>query len=134
MNLRVIYKARPQAVSRVVGLLRKEGFNPTVLDHPDATYTYASKWTNLVRIAVPPTEVEGARSVLAAWENSIRPSVDSLANSLFVQLVYSLLITLVIGAILFALDYPARKFLPWLFLVWILILIVVANLPRIFKK
>lgn len=134
MDLRVIYKARPQTISRIVGLLRDEGFSPTVLDHPDITYAYASKGTHLIRIAVPPTEVPGARSCLTRWEKNNQPSVDKLSSKLATQFVYSILITALFGAILFGLGYPPGSFLPWLFLAWIPVFIVTANVQRILKK
>ena len=134
MDLRVIYKARLESVSRIVGLLEKEGFSPTVLDHPDATYAYASRFTNLIRIAVPPTGVPGARSLLARWEKTTQPSVNRLARTFLTQLIYSILATALFGAILFALGYHPRTFLPWLFLAWIPIFAVTANLHKILKK
>ncbi len=134
MELRVIYKSRPQAVSRIVNLLRDEGFSPTVLDHPDTTYAYASKGTHLIRIAVPPTEAPPARSCLARWEKSARPSVDKLSYKLSTQFVHSILITALFGAFLLALGYPLGTFLPWLFLVWIPVFVVIANVQRILKK
>ena len=111
MDLRVIYKARHESVSRIVRLLEKEGFSPTVLDHPDTTYVYASRCTQLIRIAVPPTEAPGARSLLARWEKTTGPSVDRLARTFSTQLIYSILATVLFGAILFALGYHLRTFL-----------------------
>ncbi len=131
MDLRVIYKARPESVSRIVGLLRKEGFSPTVLDHPDSTYAYASGWTNLIRIAVPHDQARQAKSILAKWEQSIEPAADQLNRRFRTQLFYSLLIVLVLGAILLACGVFSTELLLLLFFVWLAAFIIISNVPRI---
>ena len=33
----IVYKARPESVPKILGLLRQEGLNPIALDNPDGT-------------------------------------------------------------------------------------------------
>ena len=134
MNNVVVYNASPQALRRVLGVLRKEGFSPVVLDQPDATIAYASGYTNLIRVAVPSTEAPAARSVLARWEQEDQPQVEGLARRLTTQLLYSILIVAFMGAIFYFLGQLTSGSVALLFVLWIIVFVVIANVERIIRK
>ena len=134
MNQVVIYEASPQSLPQVLSLLRKEGFSPVALDQPDATYSYAAKYTNFIRIAVPDTEAPAARSVLAAWEKEGQPRVEGLARRLTTQLLHSVLIVAFMGVIFYFLGQLTTGSAALLFVLWIIVFAVIANVERIIRK
>ena len=98
----IVYKARPEAVARILGLLRKEDLNPVALDNPDGTQQLYSGFTYLVRIAVPKDEADKARSVLAQWEEHEKPTVNRLSRQFSIQIAYALLgLGIIYGIFLF---------------------------------
>ena len=134
VNQIVIYTASHQTVSQVLSLLRKEGFSPVALDQPDAVYSYAARYTNIIRIAVPPTEASAARSVLAQWEKDGQPQVDSLARRLTIQLLYSILIVALMAIVFHFLGQLTPTGVALLFVLWIIVFVVIANVERIARK
>ncbi len=134
VNQVVIYEASPQTLPQVLRLLRKEGFSPVALDQPDATYSYAARYTNFIRIAVPPAEAPVARSVLAQWEKEGQPQVDNLAKRLTTQLLYSVLIVTFMGAIFYFLGQLTSGSVALLFAMWIIVFVVIASVERIIRK
>ncbi len=85
-----VYRARPEAVPNILGLLKKEGLNPVTLDAPDSVQRFISGFNYLVRIAVPQDEIIRARSALTEWEKSIKPKVDKISHQLSVRVSYAL--------------------------------------------
>ncbi|MHC4680527.1 MAG: hypothetical protein ACYTEK_17720 [Planctomycetota bacterium] len=66
MDIVVVYEANPESLPAVLGLLRKEGFNPTTLENPSAAAALSGcgKASYLICVAVPSDEASGAKS---AW-------------------------------------------------------------------
>ena len=91
MQQAIVYKARPEAVPRILELLRKEDLNPVALDNPDSTQRHYSAYNYLVRIAVPEDETHKARSILAEWEKSVKPTLDRISHRFSVRLAWVLL-------------------------------------------
>ncbi len=73
MNMVVVYKTNPESVQAVLGLLRKEGFNPTTLENPStaAVLSGAGHATYLISITVPSEEAKGAKSVLRMGQGPV---------------------------------------------------------------
>ena len=82
----IVYKARPESVLKILGLLRQAGLNPVALDNPDGTQQAYSGFNYLVRIAVPEDEAHKARSILAEWEKSVRPTLDRISHQCSIRL------------------------------------------------
>ena len=134
MSLVVVYKAQPESVSRVIGLLRKEGLNPVTMDHPSAVSLYTAKGTLRIRIAVPRDEVKSARWVLTKWEKSREPEVRNITGELRTQVLYSVLVTGGAALVFAAVGMLRFDTVPWLLLVWFGAFVLVANIKRISKK
>ena len=69
MDMVVVYKANPESLQTVLGLLRKDGFHPATLENPSSA-PVRSGGTYLISITVPRDEVAGAKSVLRKWDNA----------------------------------------------------------------
>ena len=87
----IIYKARPESVLKILGLLRQAGLNPVALDNPDGTQQAYAAFNYLVRIAIPKDESQEARAVLEQWEKEVKPEVDKLSRQFSRQWLYVLL-------------------------------------------
>ena len=103
-----VYRARPEAVFKILGLLSEEGLDPVALDDPDATLRLYSAFTYLVRIAVPEDQADKARSVLAQWEEEIKPQVDKIGRKFTTRIIYALLVVAIIyGVLLLSKNWSA---------------------------
>ena len=72
MNAVVVYKANAESLQKVLGLLRKEGFNPTTLDNRVSATNLngAGRATYLISVAVSRSEAAGAAAVLKKWDKA----------------------------------------------------------------
>jgi len=77
VDIVVVCKANPEWLQTVLGLLRKEGFNPTTLEDLSGAVALSGcgKVTYPISVAVPAEEVSGATSVLRKWEQAQMPIV-----------------------------------------------------------
>lgn len=134
MELIVVYKANPDSVSKVMRLLRENGFNPVALENPSSIALHASKGTYAIHIAVPREEVRGAKSVLRKWEESLEPGIEKITRKLGTQLFYSVLVVIFISTIFYFYGIFSVGTVPLLFLIWLVSFVTIANAGKILKK
>ena len=127
----VVYKANLESVQTVLGLLRKEGFNPTTLENPSsaAVLSGAGKATYLISITVPREEAEGAKSVLRKWDKARQSEVKQTTGKLAGPLLFSAMVVAVL-AIIFLFMGILWDNVPLLFVIW---LVVFALLTKVVK-
>ena len=77
----VVYKASEESLQIVLGLLRKEGFNPTTLEDP-VIIPYRGRTTHVIHVAVPRDEARGAASVLRRWDEAQEADVKKATQAL----------------------------------------------------
>lgn len=131
MDIVVVYEANPESLQVVLGLLRKEGFNPVTLENPGHVVYRGS--ANLVRIAVPRDEAAGARSVLRKWDEVREPEVKRMTDKLAGPLLCSVVVVTVLAVIslFFGIFVDAA---PLLFVIGIVVFAFMANVEKIGRK
>lgn len=135
MDAVVVYKANPESLQIVLGLLRKEGFNPMTLENPGSADTLhgGGRATYLVSIAVPRDQALGAKSVLRRWDKARQSDVDQMTGKLAGPLIFSIIASGVLALILF-LSGVLWDAVPVLFVAWITFFALAANTDRIKLK
>lgn len=135
VDIVVVYKVNPESLQTVLGLLRKEGFNPTTLEDPSgaAALSGCGKVTYLISIAVPAEEVSGAASVLRKWEQAQVPKVKSMIEKLAGPFLCSVMVAGVLAVILLVLGILLET-AALLFLGWLVVFALLANAERIVLK
>ena len=133
MEAVVIYKANIDSVQRILQLLRKEGFHPAALENPDPVTTHYSRATYLISIAVPPEEAPGATSVLRKWEESRQTYVREVTSKLYRSLAYATAATVIFALIFLLFDFLSDG-APLLFVFWLVVFALLANLETIRRK
>ena len=135
----VIYKSDTSTAAEALKVLRRRGISAVQVDNPDPTFSWASKGTNRVRIAVPKDQASEARSILADWERSCAPRADRLARSFRKQAAASLAIAiavmaayrLLVDGTLAGIDW---NIIPGVLFLWFITLVILANATRITGK
>lgn len=119
-ELVTIYKAIPEDVSRIVGLLQSRHLHPVVLDDAGKLGAYRNQ-THEIRIAVPETERDMALGILAETEQKdgarLRPLIN-VTNAIVLLVIAVLGFVAVVGL----LDTSGK----WFAAVWIVLTAVVA--------
>lgn len=135
MDIVVVYKANPESLQTVLGLLRKEGFNPATLEDPStaAALSGCGKATYLISVAVPREEAAGAVSLLRKWEQAQMPKVKSVVEKLAGPFLCSVMIAAVLAVILLLLGILLEA-TALLFLVWIVLFVLLANAEKVARK
>jgi hypothetical protein len=132
MDVVVVYKANPESLQKVLGLLRKEGYNPTTLDNrvSAADLHGAGRATYLVSVAVPRTEAAGAASVLRKWDKDRQSEVKEMTGQLAGPFIFSALVVAVLAIVLllFGVLLDTVALLP---VVWIVVFALAANAGKI---
>jgi hypothetical protein len=126
MDSVVIYKATPDSLQTVLGILRKEGFNPATLENPGVA-PVRTGGTYLISITVPRDEVAGAKSVLRKWDQAQQSEIEKATSRLAGPLIFSVMVIAVLTIIFFVLGILWNN-VPLLFVIW---LVVFALLARI---
>src|SRR4030042_552168 len=98
MDMVVVYKANPESVQTVLGLLRKEGFNPATLENPSSA-PVRSGATYLISVTVPREEALGAKSVLSKWDEARQSEVEQTTGKLAGPLLFSVMVIAVLAII-----------------------------------
>jgi hypothetical protein len=131
MDMVVVYKANPESVQTVIGLLRKEGFAPTTLENPSspAVLGGTGKATYLISITVPGDEAEGAKSVLKKWDEARRPEVEKTTGRLAGPLLFSVMVVAVL-AIIFLFTGILWDNVPLLFVIWLVVFALTAKVVK----
>ncbi|MHC4434646.1 MAG: hypothetical protein ACYTBS_22635 [Planctomycetota bacterium] len=132
MDTVVVYKANPESLQKVLGLLRKEGFNPTTLENRvSATDLHgAGRATYLISVTVPRDEASGAASVLRKWDKDRQSEVKEMTGQLAGPFIFSALVVAVLAIVLllFGIFLDAVALLP---VVWIVVFALAANAGKI---
>jgi Flp pilus assembly protein TadB len=131
----VVYKTNPESLQMVLGLLRKEGFNPTTLEDPSsaAALSGCGKAAYLISVAVPRDEAPGAACVLRKWEQAQKPEVKSAIEKLAGPFLASLMVAGVLAVVLLFLGI-LLEVAALLFLVWVVTFALLANAEKISRK
>jgi len=119
-ELVTVYRAPATDVSRVVGYLQGRNLNPVVLEDADATGAYRSG-AREIRIAVPQTQQDAARAVLAELEKQdqarLSPTVK-VANRVVLLVIAALSFVALVGL----LDQGGK----WFLAAWLVVTAAVA--------
>jgi len=128
MDSVVVYKANPESVQNVLGLLRKEGFNPATLENPStpAILGGAGEGTYLISITVPREEASGAKSVLSKWDATRQSQVEQATGKLAGPLIFSVMVVAVL-AIIFLFMGILLDAAPLLFVIWLVVFALLAK-------
>ncbi|HUV65782.1 MAG TPA: hypothetical protein VMW24_17935 [Sedimentisphaerales bacterium] len=131
----MVYKANPESLQTVLGLLRKEGFNPTTLEDPSAgaALSGCGKATYVISVAVPRDQAPGAKAVLRKWDQTQLPKVKGLVGKLAGPFLASVMVAGVLAFILLLLGILSDA-AALLFAVWAVIFALLANAERIVEK
>ncbi len=135
MNSVVVYKANPETLQVVLGLLRKEGFNPTTLENPSSAdvLSGAGKATYLISVTVPADEESAARSVLRKWDEERMSEVNEITVKLAGPFLLSVIIIAVL-AFIFLLAGILADAAALLFVIWLVVFALAANINKIMQK
>jgi len=125
MDMVVVYKANPESLQTVLGLLRKEGFNPATLENPGIA-PVRSGGTYLISITVPRDEVLGAKSVLSKWDEARQSEIEQTTGKLAGPLLFSAMVVAVL-AIIFLFMGILLDAAPLLFVIWLVVFVLLAK-------
>lgn len=128
MDSVVVYKANPESLQTVLGLLRKEGFNPATLENPGLA-PVRTGGTYLINIIVPRDEAEGAKSVLRKWDEEQQTEIIQTTQKLAGPLLFSTMVTAVVAIIFLFLGILGDN-VPLLFVIWLVVFAVMANVVK----
>ncbi len=131
MDFVVIYKANPESLQTVLGILRKEGFNPTTLENPSsaAVLSGAGKATYLISITVPREEATGAKSVLSKWDDARQSEVKETTGKLAGAFLFSVMVVAVL-AVIFLFMRILWDNVPLLFVIWLVVFALLAKVVK----
>ncbi len=131
MDSVVVYKANPESLQTVLGLLRKEGFNPTTVENPSsaAVLSGAGKATYLISVTVPRDEAAGAKSVLRKWDEVRQSEVKQTTGKLAGPLLLSVMVVAVLAIIFLFLGILWDN-VPLLFVIWLVVFALLAKVVK----
>ena len=131
MDVVVIYKANPESLQTVLGLLRKEGFNPATVENPSmpAILGGAGEGTYLISITVPREEAGGAKSVLNKWDKARQAEVKQTTGKLAGALIFSVMVVAVLAVIFLFLGILWDN-APLLFVIWLVVFALLAKVVK----
>jgi hypothetical protein len=128
MDVVVVYKANPESVQTVLGLLRKEGFNPATLESPSSALV-RSGGTYLISVTVPRDKAAGAKSVLSKWDEARQSEVKQMSGKLAGALLFSIMVVAVL-AIIFLFMGILWDNVPLLFVIWLVVFALLAKVVK----
>lgn len=131
MDFVVVYKANPESLQTVLGILRKEGFNPTTLENPSsaAVLSGAGRATYLISITVPRDEAAGAKSVLRKWDEARQSEVKETTGKLAGPFLFSVMVVAVLAIIFLFLGILWDN-VPLLFVIWLVVFALLAKVVK----
>ena len=132
MDTVVVYKANTDSLPVVLGLLRKEGFNPTTLEDPTIV-PYRGASHHVVHVAVPRDEARGATSVLKRWDEAQGADVKKKTDALAGPLLFSTMVTIGL-ALIFLLFGILLETVALLFVIWLVVFVIAANAEKLTPK
>jgi acetolactate synthase regulatory subunit len=124
----IVYKANPESLQTVLGLLRKEGFNPATMENPGLA-PVRSGGTYLISITVPRDESIGAKSVLRKWDQARRVEIEKTTRKLAGPLIFSAMVIVVLTIIFLFLGILWNN-VPLLFVIWLVVFAVLAKVVK----
>jgi hypothetical protein len=124
----VVYKVNPESLQTILGLLRKEGFNPATLENPGLA-PVRSGGTYLISITVPRDEATGAKSVLRKWDEAKQSEIEKTTSKLAGPLLFSVMVVIVL-AIIFLFLGILWDYVPLLFVIWLVIFALLAKVVK----
>jgi hypothetical protein len=125
MEFVVVYKTNPESLQTVLGLLRKEGFNPATMENPGVA-PVRTGGTYLISITVPRDEAEGAKSVLRKWDQAHQTEVVQITRKLAGPFLFSVMVA-VVSAIIFLFLGILGDNVPLLFVIWLVVFALLAK-------
>jgi hypothetical protein len=128
MDMVVVYKANPESVQTVLGLLRKEGFNPTTLENPSSAPVRGGA-TYLMSVTIPRDEAEGAKSVLRKWDEARQSEVEQMTGKFAGPLLFSAMVVAVLMIIFLFLGILWDN-VPLLFIIWLVVFVLLAKVIK----
>jgi len=131
MDMVVVYKANPESLQTVLGLLRKEGFNPATMENPSmpAILGGAGEGTYLISITVPREEAAGAKSVLSKWDQARQSEVEQATGKLAGPLLLSVMVIAVLTIIFLCIGILWDN-VPLLFVIWLVVFALLAKVVK----
>jgi hypothetical protein len=128
MDVVVVYKANPESLQTVLGLLRKEGFNPATVESPSSTLV-RSGGTYLISVTVPRDQAAGAKSVLRKWDEVRQAEVKQTTGKLVGPLLFSVMVVAVLAVIFLFLGILWDN-APLLFVIWLVVFALLAKVVK----
>jgi hypothetical protein len=128
MDVVVVYKANPESLQTVLGLLRKEGFNPATVENPSSTLV-RSGGTYLISVTVPRDQAAGAKSVLRKWDEVRQAEVKQTTGKLAGALIFSVMVVAVL-AVIFLFIGILWDNAPLLFVIWLVVFALLAKVVK----
>jgi len=128
MDMVVVYKANPESLQAVLGLLRKEGFNPATLENPGLA-PVRTGGTYLISVTVPRDEVAGAKSILRKWDQTQHSEIEKTTKKLAGPLLLSTFVVAVLTIIFLFLGILLDN-VPLLFVIWLVIFTLLAKVVK----
>lgn len=131
MDSVVVYKANPESVQTVLGILHKEGFNPATLENPSMPVILggAGEGIYLISITVPREEATGAKSVLSKWDEVRQSQVEQATGKLAGPLLLSVMAIAVL-AVIFLFMGILWDNVPLLFVIWLIVFALLAKVVK----
>lgn len=131
MNMVVVYKANPESVQTVLGLLRKKGFNATTQENPStaAVLSGAGHATYLISITVPRKEAERAKLVLRKWDKARQSETEQITGKLTGPLLFSAMVVAVLAIIFLFLGILWDN-VALLFVIWLVVFVLLAKVIK----
>ena len=128
MDMVIVYKANPESVQTVLGLLRKEGFNPATMENPGSA-PVRSGGTYLISVTVPKDEAAGAKSVLRKWDKTRQSEIEKTTKKLAGPLLFSVTVVAVLTIIFLFLGILWDN-VPLLFVIWLVVFALLAKVVK----
>jgi hypothetical protein len=132
MDRVVVYKANTESLDIVLGLLRKEGFNPTTLEDP-AIVPYRGGNRHIVHVVVPRDQAPGATSVLRRWDDNRQADIKEKTQALAGPLLFATMVTIGL-ALIFFLFAIFLETVALLFIIWLVVFALAANAEKLTLK
>ena len=128
MDFVVVYKVNPESLQTILGLLRKEGFNPATLENPSSA-PVRSGGTYLISITVPRDQAAGAKSVLNKWDQARQSEIEKTTSKLAGPLLFSVTVIVVLSIIFLFLGILWDN-VPLLFVIWLVVFALLAKVVK----
>jgi len=128
MDMVVVYKANSESLQTVLGLLRKEGFNPATIENPGLA-PVRSGGTYLISVTVPREEVAGAKSFLRKWDQARQSEIKKTTSKLAGPLLLSAMVIVVLTIIFLFLGILWDT-VPLLFVIWLIVFALLAKVVK----